>query len=118
MTDDDIMAVDERLSRLEATVATGFFEQGQRIDGIEDRMDRLEDRMSSLESKLDVVADSIRADLKTLLEVVTANTGEKRRSTDAIRQEHAADRRLMRSILDDHSHRIRVLEDRKPTATD
>ena len=60
-------------------------------------MDRLEDRMLALENKLDVVADSIRADLKTVLEAVTAGTEEMRRITDAIRKEHQADRRLMMS---------------------
>ena len=80
-------------------------------------MDRLEDRMLALENKLDVVADSIRADLKTVLEAVTAGTEEMRRITDAIRKEHQADRRLMMSILDDHSHRLRALEGRGPAAT-
>jgi archaellum component FlaC len=110
MAIDDIMAVDERLSRLETTVAVGFHEQGQRID-------RVEDRMFAVENKLDVVADSIRADLKTVLEAVTAGTEEMRRTTDAIRKEHQADRRLMMSILDDHSHRLRMLEGRDPAAS-
>ena len=110
MAQDEITAVDERLSRLETTVATGFHEQGQRID-------RLEDRMFALVNKMDVVADSIRADLKTVLEAVTAGTEEMRRTTAAIRKEHEADRRLMMSILGDHSHRMRALEGRGPTAT-
>ena len=162
MANDDVMAVDERLSRLETTVATGFHEQGQRLSRLEttvatgfreqgarlahlegrmgslegrmdslegrmgsledrmgslqDRMGSLEDRMFALENKLDVVADSIRADLKTVLEAVTAGTEEMRRTTDAIRKEHHADRRLMMSILDDHSHRLRTLEGRGPAA--
>jgi hypothetical protein len=135
MANDDVMAVDERLSRLETTVATGFHEQGQRLSRlettvatgfrdqgarlthVEGRMDSLEGRMFALENKLDVVADSIRADLKTVLEAVTAGTEEMRRTTDAIRKEHQADRRLMTSILDDHSHRLRTLEGRGPAAT-
>ena len=110
MPTEDIMAVDERLSRLETTVATGFHDHSQRFD-------RLEDRMFALENKLDVVADSIRADLKTVIEAVTAGTEEMRRTTAAIRKEHQADRRLMMSILDDHSHRLRTLEGRGPAAT-
>ena len=138
MASDEISAVDERLSRLETTVANGFHEDGKRfgvldgrmgrlegrmgrledrMDRLEGRMDRLEDRMSALENKLDVVADSIRADLKTILEAVTAGTEEMRRITDAIRKEHQADRRLIMSILDDHSHRLRALEGRGPAAT-
>ncbi len=118
MANDDVMAVDERLSRLETTVANGFFEQGQRVDRVEGRMDRLEDRLGALESKLDVVAESIRADIKTVLEAVTAGTDEMRRTTDAIRKEHEADRRLTRLVLDDHGHRLRTVEGRRPVATD
>src|SRR5688572_31876365 len=117
MASDEISAVDERLSRLETTVANGFHENGKRFDVLERRMDRLEDRMFALENKLDVVADSIRADLKTVLEAVTAGTEEMRRITDAIRKEHQADRRLIVPILDDHSHRLRALEGRGPAAT-
>jgi hypothetical protein len=107
MANEDVMAVDERLLRLETTVATGFHQHGQRID-------RVEDRMFALENKLDVVADAIRADLKTVLEAVTAGTAEMRRTTDAIRKEHQADRRLIMSILDDHRHRLCTLEGRGP----
>lgn len=128
---DDVMAVDQRLARLEATVAQGFFEQGRRMGGLEgridglagrigrledrmdrleERMDRLEDRMSGLERKFDVFTETIRGDIKTILEVVTAGTNEMRRNTEAIRNEHAADRRLIFSILNDHSARLRSLE--------
>ena len=117
MANEDVMAVDERLSRLEATVAEGFHGNGKRFGDLEGRMDRLEDRMFALENKLDIVADSIRADLKTVLEAVTAGTDEMRRTTDAIRKEHQTDRRLIMSILDDHRHRLRTLEGRGPAAT-
>ena len=112
MANDDVMAVDERLSRLETglsrletTVATGFHEQRQRTE-------HLEDRMFGLENKVNVVAESIRSDLRTVLEAVTAGTEEMRRTTDAIRKEHEADRRLARSILQDHSVRLQALEHR------
>ena len=103
MANQDVMAVDERLSRLETTVATGLHEHGQRIE-------RIEDRMFALENKVNVVAESIRADLQTVLQAVTAGTEEMRRTTEAIRKEHEADRRLTRSILEDHPKRIRTLE--------
>jgi uncharacterized coiled-coil protein SlyX len=105
MTNQDVIKLDERLSRLETTVAKGFHEQGQ-------RMDRFEDRMYRLENKMDVVAESLRGDIRTVLDAVVANTEEMRRTTDAIRKEHEADRRLTRAILQDHSIRIRTLEDR------
>ncbi|MEO8678613.1 MAG: hypothetical protein ABI665_06185 [Vicinamibacterales bacterium] len=77
-TNEEVMAVDKRLARLEETVAKGFFEQGRCLTKIEGhlskidgslgkidshlrahtgRFDRLEDRMLALESKVDVVAD-------------------------------------------------------------
>jgi glutamyl-tRNA reductase len=95
----------KRVEQLEVTVRKGFEEfigrfdrQDARHDGhdsrsdrLEGRMGRLEDRMHALENKLDVVADSIRGDIKTVLRAVTNGTEEMRRTTDAIRKEHQAD---------------------------
>ena len=105
MPNEDVMKVDDRLSKLEKTVAEGFYANGQRFNA-------LEDRVAALENKMDVVAESLRGDIRTVLDAVVANTDEMRRTTDAIRKEHEADRRLTRSILQDHSVRIRVLEGR------
>jgi hypothetical protein len=110
MANEDVMKVDERLSRLEKTVAEGFYGNGQQFKGLLGRMDHLEDRMYALENKMDVVAESLRGDIRTVLDAVVANTDEMRRTTDAIRKEHEADRRLTRAILQDHSTRIRTLE--------
>lgn len=117
MPNDDVMAVDERLSKLEKTVAEGFYANRQQFDGVRfqfiglgGRIERLEDRMSALENKMDVVAESLRADIRTVLDAVVAGTAEMRRTTGAIRKEHEADRRLTRAILQDHSIRIRALE--------
>ena len=107
MPNDDVMAVDERLSKLEKTVAEGFYATGQRFTRLDGRINGLEDRMSALENKLDVVAESLRGDIRTVLDAVVANTDEMRRTTDAIRKEHEADRRLARAILQDHSIRMR-----------
>jgi predicted nucleic acid-binding Zn-ribbon protein len=49
---DEIMAVDERVARLEKTVAKGFHELGQRIGGLEHRMGGLEQRMGGLEQRM------------------------------------------------------------------
>lgn len=103
MTNEDVMAVDERLARLEKTVATEFFKHGGRLD-------RLEDRMIALDTKFDIAVESIRGDVKTILEVMTGFAAEMRRTTESIRKEHGADRRLTRSILFDHVTRIRTLE--------
>ena len=114
MATDDVMEVNERLARLEKTVAEGFEGHVSRFVGLENRMGRLEDRMAALDSKLDIFSETIRGDLKTVLEAVTAGTEEMRRTTEAIRKEHAADRGLTRSILNDHAVRIRELERKNP----
>ncbi len=109
-TNEDVMAVDKRLARLEETVAKEFFAQKGRFDTIDDqlrthtgRFDCLEDRMLALESKVDVGGESIRGDIRAVLDEI-------RRTTTSIRDEHAADRRLTRKALLDHLTRIRALE--------
>jgi hypothetical protein len=109
MAKDDVMAVDDRVAKLENTMAKGFFDQGQ-------RMDRLEDRMTALDSKFDVVAESIRGDVTTIRELVTGFMDEMRRTTDSMRKEHEADRRLTRLALFDQVTRIRTLEGGAPAA--
>ena len=122
MAKDDAMAVDNRVGKRESTVAKGFFDQGQRMGRLEDRMGRfedrmgrLEDRMAALDSKFDVFTESIRGDLKTVLEAVTALATEMRRTTRSIRKEHEADRRITKSFFLDHLSRIRTLEGRGAT---
>jgi hypothetical protein len=103
MANEEVMAVDERVAKLEATTARGFFDQGR-------RMDRLEDRIAALDSKFDVVSESIRGDVTTIRQLVTGFMDEMRRTTDSMRKEHEADRRLTRLALFDHVSRIRTLE--------
>ena len=107
MAKDDVMAVDDRVAKLENTMAKGFFDQGQ-------RMNRLEDRMAALDAKFDVVAESIRGDVTTIRELITGFMGEMRRTTESIRKEHEADRRLTRLTLFDHVVRIRKLDGGAP----
>jgi uncharacterized coiled-coil protein SlyX len=107
---DDVMAVDERLARLEVTVANGFSDLGRRMDRLEMRMDRLEDRVNALNSKLDVTAESLEGKMGLLMERMDAHAQEMRVWTKAIVDEHRADRRLMYAMLQDHGIRIRALE--------
>jgi archaellum component FlaC len=130
MANDHVMTLDKQLAALEITVAKGFQEQRQRLDKIDGRLDhidgrlnehtgrfdRLDDRISALDSKLDVVAESIRGEVTTIRELVTGFMGEMRRTTDSIRQEHAADRRLTRLALADQVVRIRKFEGGAPSA--
>ena len=83
---DDVMALDERLARLELTVAAGFKELG-------DRMGRLEDLTDALNVKLDVSVETLDAKLQLVLERIDAHIREVRVWTEAIVKEHRADRR-------------------------
>jgi len=111
MPKDDVMAVNERLTRLEKTVAEGFLDVRTFFEGHDARFVRLKDRMVALDSKLDVFSETIRDDIKNVLDAISAGTDEMRRTTQAIRKEHEADRRLMKAILTDHATRIRTVED-------
>lgn len=131
---DDIMLLDERISRLEQTVAQGFFEltaHGRSVDGhinalegrvtrLEERMDRLEERMDRLEEqvsllnrKMDVIAETIEGKIQSVLEHLAASMAEMRRMDVAMRKEHWADRRVIHAILKDHGIRVRSLDGRR-----
>jgi uncharacterized coiled-coil protein SlyX len=122
MANEDVMAVDERVANLEKTVAKGLLDVKEhlaahtgRLDEHTGRFDRLEDRMAALDAKFDVVSESIRGDIKTVLEAITSLGAEMRRTTRSIRKEHEADRRITKSVLLDHLSRIRSLEGRGAT---
>lgn len=82
----------------------------ERLDSLEGRMQNLEDRMDALNGKIDVATDSIRGDIKLVLERVDSLGVEMRRGFQAVRKEHRADHRLIFSILKDHNTRLRVVE--------
>ncbi len=88
--------VAERLTRLEVTVAGGFQDA--------------ELRDSALSRKIDVNTESLRGDLRTVLDAVTELAEEVRRTTTSIRKEHAADRDIFRLAIEQHSRRINPLE--------
>ena len=128
---DDIMAVDERMARLEVTVATGFSEQDVRFtrlehrfgvldrkvdtldgkfDTLERKVDGLNARVDALNGKLDVVSESLEDKMQLVLERLDAWTKESRTTTAAMQKEWQADRRLMYATLTDHRVRIEALE--------
>jgi uncharacterized coiled-coil protein SlyX len=107
---DDVMALDERLARLEMTVAAGFAELGGRMDRLEGRMGRLEGQVDALNTKLDVSVETLDAKLQLVLERIDVHIREMRVWTEAIVKEHRADRRLMYAMLGDHRVRIQALE--------
>ena len=89
---DDIMAVDERVTKLEVTVVEGFHELGGRMDRLDDRMDAFNEKLCLVLERLDLLSAEIRA------------------TTTAMARESRADRRLMFAMLKDHRVRIEVLE--------
>jgi DNA-binding ferritin-like protein len=88
--------VSERLARLEVTVAQGFRD--------------CEARDAALSEKIDVNTESLRDDIRTVLDAVGSLADELRRTADSIRNEHAADRKLVTVALQQHAKRIHDLE--------
>jgi hypothetical protein len=88
--------LEERLTRLEVTVAQGFY--------------NAELRDAALSNKIDVNTEALRSDLHTVLNAVDSLTDELRRTTESIRKEHAADRAILTLSLQQHSRRIHDLE--------
>ncbi len=92
---DTVEKVAERLAQLEKTVAEGFHANTTRFRGLDARLD-------ALNNKIDVSVESLRGDLKTVVEILTAHIDEMRRTTDSIRKEGAADREILKLALLNH----------------
>lgn len=128
---DAIMALDERLARLEMTVASGFSEQGTRItrleekvdrlgekvDGLEQKVDRLgakvnglDEKLEGLNSKLDVSMESLEAKMQLVAERVEVRMNEIATLVETMGREWRADRRLVYAMLKEHRVRIESLE--------
>ena len=107
---DDIMAVDERVTRLEVTVTTGFSALSGRMAVLEHKVDGLNARVDALNGKLDVVSESLEDKMQELvLERLDVWTQKSRAARTAM-QKRRADRRLMFATLTDHRIRIEALE--------
>lgn len=87
--EDTVEKVAERLASLEKTTAEGFFKNSEPFKA-------MDLRLTALDNKIDVSVESLRSDIKTVLEAVGALAEEMRRTTTAIRKEHAADRAGLR----------------------
>lgn len=101
--EDTVDKVAERLAQLEVTVAKGFHETASRFQDAE-----LRDL--ALSRKIDVATEALRGDLRTVLDSVASLGGEMRRTTDAIRKEHAADRAVLTTAVEQHARRLHALE--------
>ena len=102
--EDTVDKVAERLAKLEETVAQGFFANS-------DQFKRIETRFEALDSKIDISVESLRGDIKTVLDAVGGLASELRRTTEAIRKEHAADREILKLALKDHTIRLQATEE-------
>lgn len=126
------MSMDERMgnleaavSRLEAVVTRGFTDLARRMDGFDARMGtfearmdgfdarmgRFDQRLDAMNNKVDVTAESLRGDMKRVLEVVGGVAEHLDRTIENIRKEHDAERRLMYAVLKDHGSRLGTLEE-------
>jgi hypothetical protein len=97
---DTVEQVALRLAQLEVTVAQGFHD--------------VERQFSAMSRKIDINVEALRGDIQTVVEIVTALTSEMRRTTDAMRNEHAADREVLRLSLLNHGERLHTLETLNP----
>ena len=115
--EDTVEKVAERLARLETTVAKGFHENTRQFNQVEARFDGLDARLDALDNKIDVSVESLRGDLKTVVEILTAHINEMRRTTASMRKEHAADRTVLKLALQEHGRRIHNLEERATSSS-
>jgi hypothetical protein len=91
--------VEERLTRLEVTVAQGFHDTEQLV--------------LAMARKIDVQTEAIRGDLRAAVDAMNAFAEESRRTADSLRKEHAADRKLLTLTLQQHGRRLHDLETRQ-----
>ena len=104
MMSETVDKVSEQLTRLEVTVAQGFHD--------------VEARDLALSGKIDVNTEAVRGDVKTVLDGVTSLAAELRRTTEALRQEHSADRALLTLSLQQHARRLHDMEQRGRPSSD
>jgi hypothetical protein len=95
---ENVEKVSERLTQLEVTVAQGFHDA--------------EMRDLALSSKIDVISESMRDEIRTVANAVASLSHEMRRTIDAVRKEHAADRKVLTVTLQQHARRLNELEPR------
>ena len=100
---DEIMAVNERLTRLEVTVATGFSELRAEIGA----------KTSSLESRLRVLIEASRDEQRLATEGLGAALDRIEARLTQMPEEYVQTRNDHASALQDHDRRIGALERRQ-----
>ena len=104
---DDIMALEERLARLEITVATGFSEVAARIDHVETS---LRGEIGSVESRLRVLIEANHDEQRTMAEAYGATLERIDARLDRMHQEHRQAHEDHARAMQDHERRITALE--------
>ena len=103
--------VAQRLASLEVTVAKGFHETSQQLDGVNSNFKSVDQRFQDVDQhfkevhrrlheaelrdidlsrKIDVTTETLRSDIRNVMDAVTTLGEEMRRTTDSIRKEHVA----------------------------
>ena len=100
---DTLDKVADRLARLDMTVAEGFHDTKVRFHD-------MEQGVLALSRKIDVQTEAIREDLQSAAGALNTFAEEARRTTDALRKEHAADRAVMTAALQQHARQLHDLE--------
>ena len=122
--EDSVDQVSKRLADLEATVAKGFYENSAQFKGMNAQFEKVDAQFKAVDArfheaelrdialsrKIDVTADALRGDIRTVLDAVGSLADEMRRTTDSIRKEHAADRAVLTTALEQHAGRLHALE--------
>jgi hypothetical protein len=126
---DEIMAVNERLARLEVTVATGFSELCAEIGGVESRLrgeiGNLEERLrgeivtatGTVESRLRVLIDASRDEQRLAAEGFGATLERIEARLSQMHQEYTETRDDHASAIQHHERRIIALERRHSDST-
>ena len=119
-------SIDARFSKIDAhfnsidahfsKIDVHFNKIDARFSKIDARFNAMEMRLDALDNKIEISVESLRSDLKTVLDAVVAFTDEMRRTTSTLRKEHAADREILKLALQDHSIRLQDLEEWQRTS--
>jgi hypothetical protein len=119
---DDLMALDERIARLEVTVATGFFELSTRIENLETRVradlgadivgveNRLRDEIGGVESRLRVLIEANRDEQRQYAEGFGAALERIESRLELMHRDHLQTRDDHARAIEGHERRIAALE--------
>ena len=80
---------------------------------VDQRFHEAELRDIALSRKIDVATETLRGDLRNVMDAVASLGEEMRRTTDSIRKEHAADRAVLTTAIESQARRLHTLEQKQ-----